>query len=227
MKIYTRRGDGGRTDLFGGERVEKSDLRVEAYGCVDELNAAVGLALGLDEGGGLVDAGRLERVQEDLFAVGARLAAAEPEEARRRGFIPDLPSGRVEDLEAWIDELEEDLPALDAFILPGGDPVGAQLHAARTVCRRAERRVTRLLEDQPDLGEAVLPYLNRLSDLLFTLARSANRKAGSPEARWAPQRERRGGKKGAASDGPGETGDGGEGAAGNAGDEGERREAGP
>ena len=189
MKIYTRRGDRGETGLFGGDRVPKDDPRVEAYGTVDELNAALGLALALDghgEGGGVLDAGRVARLQEDLFAVGARLAAADPDRARRKRAIPELTAERIEELEDWIDELDEELEPLDAFILPGGGPAGGQLHVARTVCRRAERRLLPLLEEQPELEEVVLPYLNRLSDLLFTLARTANARAGSAERRWSP-----------------------------------------
>lgn len=197
MKIYTRGGDRGETGLLGGDRVPKTDPRVEAYGSVDELNAGLGLALALDGAEGAsnleeAERGELRRVQEDLFAIGARLAAADPARARERGTIPELPAGRIEALERRIDRVEEELPPLDAFVLPGGSPVGAQLHVARTVCRRAERAIVRLTGDQPELEEAVIPYVNRLSDLLFTLARAANRRAGSPEARWAPRRERRG-----------------------------------
>lgn len=210
MRIYTRRGDQGRTDLFGGSRVRKDDPRVMAYGAVDELNAALGLALALDEesaggDGGRIDAERLAPVQEDLFTIGARLAAADPGDATDRGVIPPLDDSRVQDLEDWIDELDRELPELDAFVLPGGSRAGAQLHVARTICRRAERAITPLLEERPDLEEAVLPYVNRLSDLLFTLARAVNRRAGSRERRWTPQRERRG----AGDDSPGEEDDGG------------------
>lgn len=196
MKIYTRGGDGGETGLLGGDRVPKSDPRVDAYGTVDELNASLGLALALDQGGlldpgGLLDREAVEQIQGDLFALGARLAAADPARERTRGTIPELGVPRIEALERWIDRLDAGLPPLDAFVLPGGSPVGAQLHAARTVCRRAERAVVRLLETQPELDEVIVPYLNRLSDLLFTLARSVNRAAGTSESRWAPQRERR------------------------------------
>lgn len=191
MKIYTRRGDEGETSLLGGARVAKTDARVAAYGTVDELNAAVGLALALDEGALDEDAARLERVQDDLFAIGARLAAADLERAEEKGLVPDFPPDRVEDLEAWIDELEEELPELDAFIHPGGSAAGAHLHAARTVCRRAERAVVALTGERPELRETLLPYLNRLSDLLFTLARAVNRREGTPEVRWKPVRERR------------------------------------
>ena len=191
MKIYTRRGDEGETGLLGGARVPKTDARVDAYGTVDELNAQVGLALAADaEGPGVLDADRLKRVQDDLFALGSRLAAADPEKAREKGILPDLPRRRIEELEAWIDELDEELPELDAFVLPGGSVTGAQLHASRTVCRRAERAVVRIAEEDEALLEVVLPYLNRLSDLLFTLARSANRRAGVPETEWEPVRRR-------------------------------------
>lgn len=191
MKIYTRGGDRGETGLLGGDRVPKSDPRVEAYGSVDELNAGLGLALALDAEGTL-DRDELTRVQEDLLAIGARLAAANPERALERGTIPALDPGRVEELERWIDRLDEQLPALDAFVLPGGSPAGAQLHVARTVCRRAERAIVDLRGEDAELAEKVIPYVNRLSDLLFTLARSVNRRMGIPEGRWRPQRERRG-----------------------------------
>lgn len=203
MKIYTRRGDEGETGLLGGTRVPKSDARVDAYGTVDELNAGVGLALATDaEGRGVLDADRLKRLQDDLFAVGARLAAADPERAREKGLVPRFPRSRVDDLEAWIDELDEELPELDAFVLPGGTATAAQLHAARTVCRRAERAVVRLAADDAELGDVVLPYLNRLSDLLFTLARAANERAGVAETEWEPVRRRPG--SGAADGGGGE-----------------------
>jgi cob(I)alamin adenosyltransferase len=185
VKIYTRKGDGGRTRLFGGVEVAKHDARVTAYGTLDELNAALGLALALDVDGEL-GTGDLGQVQEDLFVLGSRLAAARPEREMERGTIPALDSGRIEDLEAWIDRLDEELDPLTAFVLPGGSAVGAQLHVARTVCRRAEREVAVLLDVDPALSTTVVPYINRLSDLLFTLARAANRRAGHPEAEWLP-----------------------------------------
>ena len=189
MKIYTKTGDRGETALYGGHRVPKHDARVEAYGTVDELNATIGLAIAFDVDGAL-GTHELEPVQSDLFTIGATLAAAKPEAARRKGTIPELPPERIEALEAWIDRLDAGLEPLDAFILPGGSPAGAHLHAARTVCRRAERAVTRLLVDRPDLGDRIVPYLNRLSDLLFTLARSVNVSSGASEARWEPMRRR-------------------------------------
>ena len=189
MKIYTRKGDTGRTKLFGGLEVSKHDARVAAYGTLDELNAALGVVRALDPDGELGTAD-LRYVQEDLFVLGSRLAAARPDREIRRGTIPELESGRIADLEAWIDRLDEELPPLDAFVLPGGCSAGAQLHVARTVCRRAEREVTALVDDDPALSASVIPYVNRLSDLLFTLARAVNNRAGRPEAGWLPQRRR-------------------------------------
>lgn len=191
MKIYTRTGDRGRTKLYGGDPVAKNDPRVEAYGTLDELNAQLGVALALDPDDAL-GTGQLRAVQDDLFVLGSRLAAANPDRAARKGTIPQLGEDRIEALEAWIDRLDEELVPLDSFILPGGGPVGAHLHVARTVCRRAERSITALIPAQPDLRHIVLPYVNRLSDLLFTLARAVNTRAGCPETRWRPMRERSG-----------------------------------
>ncbi len=189
MKIYTKTGDHGRTKLFGGDPVAKNDIRVDAYGTLDELNAHLGLALALDPADRLGLAG-LRAVQDDLFVLGARLAAANPERATRKGAIPALDPARTDALEDWIDRLDEELAPLTSFILPGGSPVGAQLHVARTVCRRAERAITSLIPAQPDLRAIVLPYVNRLSDLLFTLARAANARAGSAETPWRPAHPR-------------------------------------
>lgn len=204
MKIYTKGGDHGETGLFGGDRVSKNDPRVSAYGAVDELNAILGTVLAADRhaskrtgaGASPLDAddsrdrARLEAVQEDLFVLGSRLAAARPDRAAEKGIIPQLDPGRISELEEWIDRLEAELPPLDAFILPGGHPVGAHLHVARTVCRRAERAIVGLLHEQPELSDVILPYVNRLSDLLFVLARAANHRADEPEQRWQPVRER-------------------------------------
>jgi len=189
VKIYTRKGDAGRTKLFGGLEVSKHDARVAAYGTFDELNAALGVVLSLDPNGDLGTTD-LRRVQEDLFVLGARLAAARPTRELERGVIPGLAPDRIAELEGWIDNLDEELPPLDAFVLPGGCPTGAQLHVARTVCRRAERAVAALMDADPALSNEVIPYINRLSDLLFMLARAVNHRAGRLEARWLPQRER-------------------------------------
>lgn len=181
-RIYTRTGDAGETGLFGGGRVAKSAPRVAAYGEVDELNAVIGwtlLRLGDD-----ALAGRLREVQADLFALGAHLAT--PPDARSRGHLPPLPAGRVVDFEAWIDEAEEELEPLRSFILPGGGEGGAALHLCRTVCRRAERAVVALAADEAVQPE-VLVYLNRLSDLLFVLARLVNHRDGQPEPPWQPR----------------------------------------
>lgn len=186
MKIYTRKGDAGTTGMLGGVRVPKHDPRVDAYGAVDELNSHLGLALALRQGD-VPSAERTLRLQEDLLVIGARLAAADPASALKKGLIPDLRAERIGELEEWIDEVESSLPRLDAFLLPGGSPVGAQLQVARTVCRRAERAISILLEDQPPLGDVVLPYMNRLSDLLFVLARAANREAGVEDPEWRPR----------------------------------------
>ena len=186
MKIYTRKGDAGTTVMLGGVRVPKHDPRVDAYGAVDELNSHVGLAVALRQGD-VPPTERALHLQEDLLIIGARLAAADPGSALKKGVIPDLRAERIGELEAWIDELESSLPPLDAFLLPGGSPVGAQLQVARTVCRRAERAISSLLEDQPELADVVLPYVNRLSDLLFVLARAANREAGVEDPEWRPR----------------------------------------
>jgi cob(I)alamin adenosyltransferase len=179
VKIYTKTGDAGETALFDNSRVSKADARVDAYGEVDELNACLGIARadGLD--GELASA--IETIQQELFAVGARLA--DPA-ARIAGRVTKAAVGDAEiaRLETTIDRLEAELPPLRRFIVPGGCPAGAQLHHARTVCRRAERRVVSL--GAHAVEPAVLIYLNRLSDLLFVMARAANRRAQVPEVEW-------------------------------------------
>jgi cob(I)alamin adenosyltransferase len=186
MKIYTRTGDRGDTGLFGGGRVPKDDARVEAYGAVDELNAVLGVAIArLREDDEQQTADRLETVQADLFSLGAHLATPAAEDGgRATAHVPDLPEGRVGEMEGWIDEAEAELEPLKVFILPGGGESAARLHHARTVCRRAERRVITLARDAR-LDDLVVVYLNRLSDLLFTLARLANRRAGTDDVPWA------------------------------------------
>lgn len=181
MKIYTKTGDGGETGLFGGGRVPKNHLRVEAYGAVDELNAAIGFARAL-EPAGLADALLLE-VQRDLFAIGGQLASPEPGKVAKALTKAALGAGRVAALEAAIDSTEVSLEPLAGFIIPGGTLKAAALHVARTVCRRAERSVV-TLSREASLPPVVLPYLNRLSDLLFVLARSANAAAGRPDVAW-------------------------------------------
>jgi len=182
MKIYTRTGDEGTTALFGGVRVSKDHSRVKAYGTVDELNATVGQAVTLVEDDELLE--RLERIQHDLFALGAVLATATSDESRSRPKgLPELPVGRIEEMEGWIDDASEELPPLRAFVLPGGSPGAASLHLARTVCRRAERAVVQLATRE-EVDENIVVYLNRLSDLFFTWARLSNHRSGTPDVEW-------------------------------------------
>jgi cob(I)alamin adenosyltransferase len=181
VKIYTKTGDAGDTGLFGGGRVGKDHPRVSAYGDVDELNAALGVARATAPVAFAAEL--LEQVQRDLFAVGAELAAPEP--ARLAKTLAGHPIGEpdVSRLERAIDAHEDALSPLREFILPGGTPKAAALHLARTVCRRAERAVVALGRDAR-VSPAILQYLNRLSDLLFVLARAANASAGQPDVRW-------------------------------------------
>jgi cob(I)alamin adenosyltransferase len=182
LKIYTRTGDGGDTGLFGGGRVPKDHRRVAAYGAVDELNAAIGLARALDPTA-LGDA-LLDDIQRDLFAIGGQLASPEPAKVAKALAKAALSDERVAALERAIDSTEATLAPLDGFILPGGTPKAAALHFARTVCRRAERCVVTLSREAPALAPSILPYLNRLSDLLFVLARGANAAAGRSDVAW-------------------------------------------
>jgi cob(I)alamin adenosyltransferase len=187
-RIYTRTGDAGDTGLFGGGRVPKTHPRVEAYGAVDELNAALGWAHAT-----LADPsirGMLQEAQYDLFALGAHLATPDGERGRAP-WLPPLPDARIPELEAWIDEAESELAPLRSFILPGGSQSGAALHLARTVCRRAERRVIALASEDT-VDASIIVYLNRLSDLLFVAARLANSRAGIEEQRWEPRSSGRG-----------------------------------
>lgn len=179
MKIYTRTGDTGDTSLFDGTRVPKSNPRVDAYGEIDELNAVVGLARAAGVDHDLAD--MLDRVQRDLFALGARLADPAERIAARveKAALASLDATR---LESWIDGLETELPPLRRFVLPGGSAAGATLHLARTVCRRAERRIVSLPADA--IEPEILVYVNRLSDFLFVIARVVNRRAGVAEAEW-------------------------------------------
>jgi cob(I)alamin adenosyltransferase len=179
VKIYTKTGDAGETSLFDNSRVSKADARVDAYGEVDELNATLGAA----RAAGVDDdlAGVLETIQKELFAVGARLA----DPARRiagRVSKAAVQAADVERLEQTIDRLESELEPLRRFILPGGALPGALLHVGRTICRRAERRVVSLVPGAVE--PVVIVYLNRLSDLLFVMARAANRRAGVAETEW-------------------------------------------
>ncbi len=181
MKIYTRRGDAGETDLLGGPRVRKDHARVEAYGAIDELNAFLGLCVARSEQRDLVEITR--EVQARLFDLGAYLAS--PDAGRRaRSGISEPAAEDAQQLERQIDALEKELAPLRRFILPGGSPAAAHFHAARTVCRRAERRLVELDAAEP-VSAAALGYLNRLSDLLFVMARVENRRAGVADVEWA------------------------------------------
>ena len=178
MKIYTRTGDAGETSLFDGTRVGKDDARVDAYGEIDEANAWLGLARA-----SALDAKLAEQViliQRDLFAVGAQLADPADKIAARvtKAVVGDAEVTRLEQL---IDRLEDELPPLNRFILAGGTPAGAALHVARTVCRRAERRIVAL---QPPIDPVLIRYVNRLSDLLFVMARVENHRGGLPDVEW-------------------------------------------
>ncbi|HVM59775.1 MAG TPA: cob(I)yrinic acid a,c-diamide adenosyltransferase [Verrucomicrobiae bacterium] len=177
-KIVTRTGDDGTTALAGGKRVSKDSPRIWAVGTVDELNSAIGLARSLRADPD-IDV-RLREIQNDLFHLGAELAT--PADKFRKG-MPCVEVRHVADLEKLIDELRKELGPLKEFILPGGGPAGAQLHVARTICRRAERFCVRLAKED-GIGNQIVPYLNRLGDALFMLARWSNQKAGAKETFW-------------------------------------------
>lgn len=180
MKIYTRTGDGGDTGLFGGGRVRKDHVRVAAYGDVDELNSMLGAARAAAPG---FHDELLEAVQRDLFAIGGHLATPDPDKVRRALEKAELSAGRIVEFEAAIDAADDLLPPLTAFILPGGTSAAAAFHVARTVCRRAERSVV-TLADTADVPPLFITYLNRLSDLLFTMARLANHREGVGDVTW-------------------------------------------
>ena len=183
MRIYTRTGDAGDTGLFGGGRVPKNHPRVEAYGDVDELNAAIGFARSIEQMSRIDEV--LVPIQRDLFAIGALLATPDREKMRQHLEKARVDEERIGQLERAIDDGDRELEPLRSFIVPGGTPKAAALHLARTVCRRAERRVVSLTDSGiEEIPQVVVIYLNRLSDLLFTLARVANRRAGAGEVTW-------------------------------------------
>lgn len=192
MKIYTRTGDAGSTGLFGGPRVSKDDVRIEAYGTVDELNAAIGLVR-VCEIGDAVDA-ELNQVQHELFSIGAELATPNPDEHDLRV----IGERHIKQLETWIDAHEGTLEPLKQFILPGGSSAASKLHLARAICRRAERRVVTLAgceaqesaenatadDKMAPVSDAVIVYLNRLSDYLFVVSRAVNHRLDVQEVKW-------------------------------------------
>jgi len=186
MKIYTRTGDDGSTGLFGGGRIRKSDPRIECYGTIDELNAAIGLAAAAVES----EAGSpaaynmrdwLRAIQHELFNIGSHLAT--PADSPSSAKLPPLEESMVARLEMQIDEAEQQLTKLRQFILPAGDEAACRLHLARTICRRAERRVVAFALDRP-VPDLIITYLNRLSDWLFVMARLANLRAGVEDVPW-------------------------------------------
>jgi cob(I)alamin adenosyltransferase len=185
MKIYTKTGDDGETGLFGGERVSKDSPRIEAYGAVDELNSAIGIVRASRPGDD-IDA-VLKKIQADLFDLGADLATRK---SSKRRVVPNIKASHIKPLEKFIDTFQDSLPPLESFVFPGGSPAAAQLHFARTVCRRAEVHAVRLSRTET-VNRNVCIYLNRLSDLLFVLARYANSVSGGVEVRWTPRSKKR------------------------------------
>ena len=180
MKIYTKRGDAGETDLLGGPRVSKDHARVEAYGAVDELNAALGVCAAQTRQADFQQL--LEKLQGWMFDLGAYLASPDPGR-REKGRVPEPREADVAQIEKAIDGFEAELLPLKRFILPGGTPAAAAFHVARTVCRRAERCAVAIHHEEPLTG-AALRLLNRLSDLLFVMARVENRRAGVADVEW-------------------------------------------
>lgn len=177
MAIYTRTGDKGKTSLFDGTRVPKSHIRVDTYGTIDELNSTIGVAIAhFKKGKSLLIKKELEAIQHDLFAIGSALAMP--------AALPiDHLSAKTQEFETLIDQLTSAMPELTQFILPGGSIAGAQLHVARTIARKAERKVVALMEKEP-IDESILKYLNRLSDLLFTMSRHVNFDEKRKEIIW-------------------------------------------
>ncbi len=181
LKIYTKTGDGGDTGLFGGGRVPKDHPRVTAYGEIDELNALIGMARAAESMPRIDEV--LAPIQRDLFSLGALLATPDLEKMKEQLAKARLSDARIAQLEQAIDDGDAELEPLKAFILPGGTPKAAALHVARTVCRRAERAVISL-QRETEVPQIVIVYLNRLSDLLFVLARVANKRSGAGEVTW-------------------------------------------
>jgi cob(I)alamin adenosyltransferase len=191
MKIYTKTGDKGTTALFGGTRVPKHHLRIESYGTVDELNSYIGLIR--DQSIDLTTISSLIKIQNELFTLGAMLATPPEKEVLKNGKerlnIPKVNLTSIEFLEQQIDVMNESLPPMTNFILPGGNQTVSFCHIARCVCRRAERLATALHESEP-INEDVLKYLNRLSDYLFVLARKLTKDLSAKEIPWIPEKEK-------------------------------------
>jgi len=188
-KIYTRTGDAGSTGLVGGARIDKHAAKVAAYGDIDELNAQLGVCKELAEStpaAAKLISEMLITIQNELFDIGAELAT--PADSHWEGMLKAGPQ-HTERLENWIDQLNDQLPPLKSFILPGGTLLAAQIHVARTVCRRAERQICALNKQEP-VSQSILQYINRLSDLLFVMSRAVVKQAGKPEYLWVPGGER-------------------------------------
>lgn len=183
MKIYTKTGDKGKTSLIGGTKVYKSDLRIESYGTVDELNSFVGLCLDHLKSHSISNV--LAEIQDRLFTIGSALACDPEKETKLK--IPDLHETDVELLEKEIDKMNEILPAMKSFILPGGHVAVSTLHIARTVCRRAERSCVKMQKKEMEVEDLIIKYLNRLSDYLFVLARFAAHQLNVEEIPWKPR----------------------------------------
>jgi cob(I)alamin adenosyltransferase len=181
MKIYTKTGDSGETSLIGGTRVPKHHLRIETYGTVDELNSWIGLLRDQDIDDHSVTS--LLEIQDRLFTIGSQLAA-DPETSRMK--LPELTDADILRLENEIDQMEDSIPALKSFILPGGHPIVSYCHIARCVCRRCERLVVQLMEHSP-VDERIISFLNRLSDYLFVLSRFLGHTRNVPESPWSPR----------------------------------------
>lgn len=180
MKIYTKKGDSGNTSLFGGQIVEKSSTRIDAYGTVDELNSILGVVRSFEVNSQIDN--WLNTVQHQLFVLGSDLATPHSKEAK----IDRISEEEIVFLEKLIDQMDEELPQLRNFILPGGTPAAANIHFARTVCRRAER-ITVACADEEYVSELTIKYLNRLSDFLFMLGRYENFKSGKKDTPWIPR----------------------------------------
>ncbi len=184
MKVYTGTGDGGKTSLFSGERIAKSDMRIEAYGDLDEVNSLIGAVAAALPVLAAAEAVRAEllQIQSDLLHAGAWLATLPGSSSA--GRLKMLTADHSRRLETWMDAMQDRMPALNSFILPGGHPSSAWAHVARTVCRRAERRMVALAREAADDLETTLVYVNRLSDYFFVLARYCNHLAGVEDVAW-------------------------------------------
>ena len=181
MRIYTRTGDDGTTSLFGGQRLSKDDLRIEAYGTLDELNVCIGALATQEVVSQSGDAAFLTTIQSDVFSWGSHLATVDPKMA---AHLPTIPAERVAEMEAWMDAKNEALPALSQFILPVGHPAVIAAHQCRVICRRGERRVIALGRNE-DIPDGLIAYLNRLSDLFFVWSRHLHLATNTPETPWS------------------------------------------